>query len=157
MQHLIQQNPQRPHIHTIIILGLEQHFRRHVLIRPAKGGPFSFDVLRTPPKVTDLDVLIRIQKQVLWLYPMISTFKSRWMIFCWCRYRTPSSVCVKNLNASASVKQFLLFWWLKRLPRSAYSMIMKILSPSTRVSHNLMICGWSNSLCNLISRSTNFT
>lgn len=39
VEHLIEKYPQGPHIHAVIILSPEEHFRCHILIRPTESRP----------------------------------------------------------------------------------------------------------------------
>ena len=80
VQHFVEQNSQSPDIDSVVVLRFEQHFRSHILIGTAEGGPLGFDVLRTPAEVTDADVAHGIEQQVLWLSQGKVTLRSLWMM-----------------------------------------------------------------------------
>lgn len=68
MKKLIEQYPKCPHIYTVIVLLLKDHFRRHVFISPAEGFSFHLDVISRPSEIAHLDIEGMIQQYVLRLH-----------------------------------------------------------------------------------------
>jgi hypothetical protein len=98
VDQLIKKNAHGPYIDLEIILLLVNHFRGHVFVSATKGRPFSVDVGCGPAKITELNVHLMVQENVLRLSKDKITLISRWkMLFLW-RYSTASRVWMKILK-----------------------------------------------------------
>lgn len=66
---LVYQHAYSPDIHCrVMLVSLLKHFRGQVIQSPAKGGPLERRLLEVaPPEVTQLDVHVGIQQDVLGL------------------------------------------------------------------------------------------
>ena len=67
MKQLIEQDSNGPIVDGKVILLLKNHFRCHVLVGPAEGFPFGFDVVSSPSQIADFDVAGIVKKNVLGL------------------------------------------------------------------------------------------
>mmetsp|Transcript_21606 Transcript_21606/g.44583 ORF Transcript_21606/g.44583 Transcript_21606/m.44583 type:complete len:271 (-) Transcript_21606:618-1430(-) len=64
-QKLVQQHPQRPRVHLLIVLLSLDHLRGKVVQRPAHGVPPRSRRVHTPPEIRNLDIVVRPEKQIL--------------------------------------------------------------------------------------------
>ena len=61
MNHLVEEDAQRPEVDVVVIAGMEKHFRGHVLVGAAEGGARGAYVVSTPPEVAQFDVVGVVQ------------------------------------------------------------------------------------------------
>lgn len=65
MQKFIKQYAKGPNINTVVVLGSENHLGSHILIGPAERGSLHAYILGTPTEVTNLDIEILVEQEVL--------------------------------------------------------------------------------------------
>jgi len=68
VDEFIQQNSERPNIEGMVVVLVLNHFWCHVLEGAAEGEALLHVVgLDTPPEVADLDYVLVLDEDVLWL------------------------------------------------------------------------------------------
>lgn len=68
VEELVEEDAEGPDIYSVVIGGLKEHFWCHVLVGSAEGVPLHGDVLSSPAKVADFDIVGGVEEQVFGLY-----------------------------------------------------------------------------------------